>query len=54
MVDDNLNLFFLFSEKTSLDISYELSAWQTIHMKCLDLFSLENKKNSQNCCLMQL
>ena len=43
-VDDNLNLFFLFSEKTSLDISCELSAWQTIHMKCQNLFSLANKK----------
>ena len=34
-----------FSEKTSLDISCESSAWQTIHMKCQDLFSLEKKKN---------
>ena len=29
----------------SLDISYELSAWQTIHMEYQDLFSLQNKKN---------
>ena len=35
---------FYFSEKTSLDISCELSAWQTIHMKCQNLFSSENKK----------
>ena len=35
---------FYFSEKTSLDISCELSAWQTIHMKCQDLFSSENNK----------
>ena len=35
---------FYFSEKTSLDISCELSAWQTIHMKYQDLFSSENKK----------
>ena len=38
------DIFFFFSEKTSLDISCELSAWQTIHMKCQDLFSLKNKK----------
>ena len=43
MVDDNLNLFFLFSEKTSVDISCELSA-KMIHMKCQDLFSVANKK----------
>ena len=35
---------FYFSEKTSLDILCESSAWQTIHMKCQDLFSSENKK----------
>ena len=35
---------FYFSEKTSLDISCESSAWQMIHMKCQDLFSSENKK----------
>ena len=34
---------FYFLEKTSLDISCESSAKQTIHMKCQDLFSL--KKN---------
>ena len=34
--------FFNFSKKTSLDISCELSAWQTIHMKYQDLFSLKN------------
>ena len=28
-----------FSEKISLDVSCELSAKQTIHMKCQDLFS---------------
>ena len=38
---------FYFSEKTSLDISCELSAWQTIHMKYQDLFSSENKKKSK-------
>ena len=35
---------FLFSEKTSLDISCESSAWQMIHMKCQDLFSSLKKK----------
>ena len=44
--------FFYFSEKTSLDISCELSAWQMIHMKCQDLFSLKNnnkkKKNGMS------
>ena len=46
-VADNIQkkIFFFFSEKTSLDISCELSAKQTIHMKCQDLFSLKNKKN---------
>ena len=38
------NFFFFFSEKTSLDISCEWSAWQTIHMKYQDLFSLKKKK----------
>ena len=44
MVDINLNLFSLFSEKTSVDISCELSAWQKIHMKSQDLSSVANKK----------
>ena len=35
-------IFFNFSEKTSLDIRCESSAWQMIHMKCQDLFSLKN------------
>ena len=39
--------FFFFSEKTSLDISCELSAKQTIHMKCQDLFSLGKKKKKK-------
>ena len=38
--------FFFFSEKTSPDISCESAAWQTIHMKCQDMFSSENKKKS--------
>ena len=39
--DDN---FDFFQKKTSLDISCESSAKQTIHMKYQDLFSLRNKK----------
>ena len=39
-------------DKTSLAISCESSAWQTIHMKCQDLFSLKiqkkNKKKKNN------
>ena len=41
-------LFFFFREnKISLDILCELSAWQTIHMKCRDLFSLKKKKKKK-------
>ena len=35
-------VFFLFLEKTSSDISFQLSTWQMIHIKCQDLFSLKN------------
>ena len=45
--------YYYFSEKTSLDISCESSAWQTIHMKCQDLFSLKNK-NFFECRLLQI
>ena len=42
-------IFSCFSWKTGLDISGESSAWQTIHTKCQNLFSLKNKeKNKQN------
>ena len=41
-----LIFFFYFQMKTSLDISCESSAWQTIHMKYQDLFSLKNEKMS--------
>ena len=51
--DDNSLTFFYFSEKTSLDISCESSAKQTIHMKCQDLFSLKNKKKFE-CHLLQI
>ena len=45
--------FFYFSEKTSLEVSCESSAWQTIHMKCQDLFSLKNIKKIE-CRLLQI
>ena len=51
--DDNIFYFFYFSEKTSLDISCESSAWQMIHMKCQDLFSLKNKKKNLFGCRLQ-
>ena len=55
VVDDILK-FFVFSEKTSLDISCESSAKQTIHMKFQDLFSLKNrekkKKKKKKCHLL--
>ena len=41
--DENFIYFFYFSEKTSLDISCESSAWQKIHMKCQDLLALKKK-----------
>ena len=47
MVDDNLYLFSLFSEKTSVDISCELSA-KMIHMKCQDMFSVANKRKKMS------
>ena len=40
-------IFFYFSEKTSLDISCESSAKQTIHIKYQDLFSLKSKKKKK-------
>ena len=38
---------FFFLDKTSLDISCELSAWQTVHMKCQNLFSAKNQIKSK-------
>ena len=38
--------FFFFSEKTSLDISCESSAKQTIHMKCQGFFSLKKMSSA--------
>ena len=51
---DDSCFFFYFSEETSLDISCESSAWQMIHMKCRDLFSLKNNKKNFECCLLQI
>ena len=51
-VDDILIFFF---QIKSLDISCELSAKQTIHMKCQDLFSPKNKnENISKCHLQQI
>ena len=54
--DDNFDFFFYFQMKTSLDISCESSAKQTIHMKYQDLFSLKNKKKQKTleCRLLQI
>ena len=50
-----MTIFFLFSEKkTRLDISCESSAWQKIHMKCQDLFSLKNINKNLECHLLQI
>ena len=46
--------FFYFSAKTSLGISRDLSAWHMIHMKCQDLFSLNNNKKKIECRLLQI
>ena len=51
---DDSCFFFYFSEKTSLNISCESSAWQMIHMKCQDLFSPKNNKKNFECCLLQI
>ena len=51
---DNILIFrFYFSEQIRLDISFELSAWQTIHMKYQVLFSLKNNIKNLECCLLQ-
>ena len=41
-------MYCYFSEKIRLDVSYESSAVQTIHMKCQALFSL--KEISRDVC----
>ena len=42
--DNILKYFFLFSQKTGLDISCKLSPMETICMKCQILFSWKRKK----------
>ena len=59
--DDNFLLFFFlfFRENKSWHVMWivcladDSSAWQTIHMKFQDLFSLKNKKNLE-CHLLQI
>ena len=34
VADNILSFLFLFFRENNLGISYELSAWQKIHMKC--------------------
>ena len=45
--------FHYFSQKICFEISSESSAWQTIHMKCQEIFSLKNKKKKE-CHLLQI
>ena len=44
VADNILFFFFFFFIKVIFDISCELSAWQTVHMKCQNLLSVECKK----------
>ena len=37
----------------SLNISCELSSWQTIHMKCQDLFSLKKKYQTASATILR-
>ena len=39
-----LFIFYKSEKKKHVNFSGETSAWQMIHMKCQDLFSLKNKK----------
>ena len=53
--DDILNFFSYFSKKKKkkkklVNISCESSAWQTINLKCQELFSLRNKKKKNVVC----
>ena len=47
-------IFSYFSQKTAFDISYKLSLLLTICMKCQNLFSGENKKNTSMCRLLKI
>ena len=44
----HFEIFFLFFQKTEFDISCKLSLLKTICMKCQNLFSGKNKKDSIN------
>ena len=48
-----MNIFSLFSEKISLDVSSESSAKQRIHMKNQALFSSKDKSKKLKCRLLQ-
>ena len=51
--DDNFLFIYFFSEKTSLDISCELSACNSHEMSRL-IFSEKKKKNKFECHLLQI
>ena len=42
---DDILKYADFPQKTGFDISWKLSPWETIRMKCQILFSRKNKKN---------
>ena len=46
--NNNFDFSSLFSEENKSDISFDLSAKQTIHMKYQDLFSLKNRGKKNN------
>ena len=51
---DNITFFYIFYfHKKCLDILCESSTKHMIQMKCLDLFSMKNKKKTE-CCLIQV
>ena len=47
---DDIFMIFFFSEKIRLDLLCESFARQTIHMRCLVLFTLRNTKNQNGIC----
>ena len=51
VADDCLLFYYYFSEKIRLDILGELSAMQTIHLKCQVLFSLKLERHLLQFCL---
>ena len=46
--DNELKYFFYSSQKISFGISYKLSSWETICMKCQSPFSGVKKKKKKN------